>query len=265
MDMNSDTNLDIDALINQSNIDDNAPEDDLEILIEGDDELATDQKVQESSTIRDLRKQLREQAALLASKPNAKQEEVVLGNKPTLESCEYDPDKFETELQAYHDRAIKIKELDKLKDDENKKLVESKTEQLNAYEKQKKELGAKNYAAAEKEFVESVDQVRGKAILAASDNKALMIYTLGTNQHILDRLLSISDPYRLAAEVGKLEGKIKMQRKSTAAKPEQHVKGTVAQASTKGTEAKLAKLETDALKTGNRTELIMFKKQNNLL
>jgi len=276
MSLDNADNLEIDNLIDDNvedqidqsdSQDDNQQDDDeLEISIDGEDEesQSSEEHSNESSTIKTLRRELR-LAKQQLSNSNVNQTvqnepEIVLGEKPTLEALDYDTDKYEAELAAYYDRQQKLKDIEANKAKQLEKIKEKQAKQVTAYNEQAKALKVKNFKEAEKEFVSSVSKEVGSAILRAADNKALVVYALGTNPNQLDRLSSITDPFRLAAEIGKFESKIKMNRKNTAPKPEQGVRGKVAPVENQTTDRKLAQLEKEAERTGDRSKVVAYKK-----
>lgn len=266
LDTENDTTLDSVLDLDDTNDQDNEIDgEELDISFDGEESNnESESRSEESSAIRELRRQNRLlQAKLASNKPTQQQEEaIVLGEKPTFDSCEFDPDKLDKELAAYYERDAKIKERNKAKEDNDKKSKDSQTKELELFEKQKKELNARNFKAAQDEFLSSVTRDQGAAIIRASDNKALMIYVLGTQSDKLDKLLAINDPFRLAAEVGKLESKIKMSKSNTgtAPKPEQRVKGSAAPSQQVGNSKTLERLEKEAEKSGDRSALIAYKK-----
>lgn len=244
--------------INTPETEDN--EDDISISF-GDEE--DDKETQESSTIRDLRKQIRALQAKTSNQSIQKEEEIVLGEKPTLDSCDMDVDKFEKELEAYHDRSAKIKEKAIRQESEDKRAKDNQAKELEVFEKQKNELGARDFTKFQNEFLSSVTKEQGSLILRAASNKALMIYALGKNPNQLDKLLNITDPVRLAAEVGKLEVRINVDMKNgnkAAPKPETRVTSQATSTQSKSSDKTLERLEKEAAISGDRTKVVAYKK-----
>ncbi len=255
-DKNDDTNVD-------QNLD-NELEDDLEITFVSEEENEDEDDSNESQAFRDLRKQNRLLQQQLRAKDTPKQDEVIeLGEEPTLESCEYDEDKFKAEVKAYYARE---KAIEKQKEEQAKqqdKVKQAQQTQLEAYETQKKALGAKNYKVAEEEFLTSVHAVNpalGEVILNAAEDMAKMVYVLGTQPKKLESLLKITNPYKLAAEVARIEKDVKVQKKQSNIKPEGTLKGDIGGGATASSEKHLEKLRAEAQKTGDFTKVAAYKR-----
>jgi hypothetical protein len=96
---------------------------------------------------------------------------------------------------------------------------------------------------------------------------ALVVYALSKNTGLANRLVSITNPIKLAAEVAKIEKEIKVRKKSNAGKivPEGTLKGNATGAvATSKVDKQLAKLEKEARETGDRTLVAKFKRENNI-
>jgi hypothetical protein len=254
------------------NVIDQQEPDELIIQFEGEDDNNDDEgntSHQESSVIKDLRKQLRTQAQELAKvKPNQQQDEtIVLGNKPTLEACDYDTDKHEAELDAWYDRKQKLADQERAKNEQSSKLGEKQAKQLQEYEAQAKALNARDFADKQQTFLDYFNNTpQGKVIMSAAKNKALVVYALGSDTRKLEALTNITDDIELAAEVARIESKIKVQTRQSNITPEKTVKSDAggANASQSATMKQLEKLRANAVKTGNYTEVRAFKKANNI-
>jgi hypothetical protein len=222
----------------------------------------------ESSVIKDLRKQLRQQAQELAKvKPTQQQETIVLGEKPTLENCEWDTDKYDQELESYYDRKLKLADLERAKNEETSKLSEKQAKQLQDYEAQAKALNARDFADKQQTFLDYFNNTpQGRVIMSAAKNKALVVYALGSDERKLEALSNITDDIELAAEVARIESKIKVQTRQANITPEKTVKSDAggANVAQSAQMKQLEKLRAQAMKTGNYTEVRAFKKANNI-
>jgi hypothetical protein len=189
-----------------------------------------------------------------------KKPDIELGEKPTLESCEYDEGQLETELDSYYGRKNQI----------DKKKVEAKeTEEainkawqgtLDEYEVKKTALKAKvnDFDEAEALVKESLSVVYQGAILQGSKDPALLMLALGKNPQKLKELSSIKDPAKFIWAVATMESQLKTGTRKATTTPEKKVVGT---GSGNSTDSTLAKLEEEADKSGDRSKVIAYKQK----
>jgi hypothetical protein len=84
-----------------------------------------------------------------------------------------------------------------------------------------------------------------------------LIYALSKHPDKLAELAAIQDPLKLAAKVAKLEGQLRVVKKRRAPDPEQVERGS-GRISHQPANKQREKLEKEADRTGDRTELIRF-------
>jgi hypothetical protein len=218
--------------------------------------------------VRELRKSHREQARALrerdaeiarlkgAQQPAAA---VALGPKPKLEDCEYDTARFETELEAWHERKRVVDEESAKKQAAAENEKKSWQARLDNHAKLKGELKVKNYddAAATVEATLSVTQ-RG-LIVHGAENSAQLEYALGKNPATLKKLAAITDPVLFAFAVAKLETKLKVTPRKTAPVPERDVRGSAPAGGGGGSGDKvLERLRAEADKSGDRSKVTAY-------
>lgn len=135
-------------------------------------------------------------------------------------------------------------------------------EKLQSYEAKKSILKqkAKDFDDAE-QTVQDVLDVNQQGIVIYSEKPELLVYNLGRNPEKAKQLAAIKNPLEFAFQIGKLEARIDAQMKSQTRKPqtnpERKPSGSAPLATT---DAKLAALEKEAERTGDRTKLIAYKK-----
>lgn len=242
---------------------------DEDVFAFGDDE--TDEQPNDTGLVKHLREQLkRAQKEAAEAKRAAPQEQAIdVGEKPTLAGCDYDEETYETQLDAWKERK-----------DAADRQVEERTKTAAAQEKQWEatltEVAAEkaelNRPDADDAF-ETVraalgDQMNALVIHAADKgNRAKLIYALAQHPSRLEALAQANnDPIRFIKEVVKLEGSLKMVKRRKAPEPDVASRGSAPIASPKGaTDKQLAKLEEQADKTGDRTDLIKFKRKHGLI
>lgn len=216
--------------------------------------------------VKDLRKNQRElqrenrelKAKLQQSEPKPKAIEV--GKKPTLEDCDYDGEKFEQELTAWHDRKRQVEQEAKRQEDEQKAQQEAWKGRLDSYATAKAALKVKDFEDAEEVTTSLFNEVQQALIIDAADNPALVIYALGKNPAKAKELAAISSHTKFLREISRLEDtKLKVQNRKAPPAPERTVSGTGKISGT--TDSTLERLRAEAEKTGDLSKVIAYKRQ----
>jgi hypothetical protein len=200
-------------------------------------------------------KELQEQLNQVA--PNAQVPEV--GAKPTLESCDYDADKFEAELFSWQERKTLVAQAEQARQAEAEKANAEWRKQQEVYDNRKVELKVKDFSDAEDIVKDTMSVVQQGIIVMGAENSALVVYALGKNPARAKELASIKDPVKFAFAVAKLEGQLKVSNKK-APPPERTVRsgsGAVSGA----VDSQLERLREEAAKTGNYSKVVAYKKQ----
>ena len=220
-----------------------------------------------SSVIRNMRKREREKDRKLrqaereleqlrkAQQPQTAVPE--LPPKPTLESCDWDPDEHEVKLLAWYEQSREVEKAKAKQQEQQQALIREAEAKRTAYQENAKKLKAKDFAEAEEEVVSIFDQTRQSILLEAADNPALLVYALGKNPAQLERLSKITSLAKFAAELGKLEKDLKVSKPTKPAPADTNLRSN---APASGSSKKLAQLEADAERTGDRTKLIAYKR-----
>lgn len=200
---------------------------------------------------KELEQQLRAQTT--ETKP------VTLGTKPTLESCDFDSDRFETELTAWHDRRRQADQEQQAQQDASKKQEEAWQGTLANYGKLKAEIKVKDFQEAEQEAQGVLSQTQQGIILQGAANPALVIYALGKNPKKAKELAAISDPVKYAFAIANLEAQLKVTTRKPATEPEKVVTGSGRVSGT--VDSTLERLREDASKTGDFSKVLAYKNQ----
>lgn len=206
---------------------------------------------------RELQKKVREYETReqTASKPNVPQ----LGPKPTLEGCDYDGEKFEQDLTAWHERKRQIDAAQKDHEESQQKAQQAWQAKLDGYATAKADLKFADFEDAEQTIEGALDLNKQAIIIAGADNPALVVYALGKNPKLLKELQTIEDPTKFAFAVAKLETKLKVEKRKPASQPEKVVSGTAPKSG--AMDNHLEKLRAEAEKSGDFTKVMAYKKQ----
>lgn len=186
---------------------------------------------------------------------------VAPGAKPTLDACDYDPARFEQEMEAWHTRkrAADQQEAEARADEERKR--QEWNQRLVVYGKTKEELSKQipSFAEAETTVQSILDLAQQGVIVAAADNPAMVVCALGQNPKLAQDLAKERDPIRFAFKVAKLEARLKMAKKNNAPPPEKPVKGTGGVSG--AVDSQLERLRADAARTGDYTKVLEYKRR----
>jgi len=223
----------------------------------GDDEPAEG----DNSVIRALRernKQLsRENAEMRNLQPAEPQ--LDLPPKPRLEDVDYDEDEYEARLDAWKERERQIKEARA----NQAAIAEAANRE---WQRDLETYASKREALKLPDFEDSADAVKTAlslpqqaVILKAASDAAAFVYAVGRSEARLAELAKIHDPIKFAAAVARMEGGVKVVKRRKAPAPDKPASGSGQMPG--GTDKHLEKLESEAQRTGNRTELIAYKKK----
>lgn len=210
---------------------------------------------------REQERKLREQAEEIDRLKNVgkQEQQTVLGEKPTLESCDYDTEKFEQSLTGWHERKRKVEQEAETK----RAAVEAEQQawqgKLNSYAKQKAELKVKDFDDAEAVVKDTMSVVQQGIIINGAENAALLVAALGKNPKKAKELAALTDPVKFAFAVSKLEAQLKVTTRRTPPPPESVVRGSAPISGS--VDSTLEKLRAEAEKTGNYSKVTAYKKQ----
>lgn len=189
-----------------------------------------------------------------------KPQEIQLGEKPTLESAGYDTDEFERQLTDWHNKKIQFDQQEQAKKAEQEKVVQQWQERVKSYETKKTAIKAKvhDYDEAEEIARDALNQTQLGILISGAENPELLTYHLGKNPAKAKELAAIQDPIQFAFKLAKIDAQVKVQQRKPTTSPEKKVEGSAPLSGI--VDAKEAELEKKALKTGDRTELIQYRK-----
>lgn len=208
---------------------------------------------------RELQKRNRELEEQVKAVAGAEQKPVTLGTKPTLEACDYDAEKFERDLEAWHNQKLEADAQERSRKAQAEEANKAWQETLNGYGKAKTELKVKDFEDAEDIVKDTLSVTQQGIILQGSKNAALLVYALGKNPKKAKELASIKDPVKFAFAVANLENQLKVTNRKAAPAPEKTVRGNAAVSGT--VDSQLERLRAEAEKTGNYTKVTAYKAQ----
>jgi hypothetical protein len=207
--------------------------------------------------MRDRLKELdRENAELRRAQPTP---EVELGAKPTLDSCDYDEAEFERQLDAYKERERKVIDTRKAQGEQAEAAQREWQSDLQVYERQREELKLPDFEDATAVIQATLSLAQQAVIVKAASRPAAFVYALAKSDTRLSELAKIQDPIKFAAAIARMEGGVKVVKKRKAPAPDKPTTGTGRMPGS--TDKQLEKLEAEAERTGDRTEIIAYRKK----
>lgn len=216
--------------------------------------------------VKDLRKQSREdkkrikelEAQVQQAKPAEKPIEV--GPKPKLADFDYDEDQFETAVEQWHERKRQVEQQQAAKQAEEEKAKQAWQAKMQSYEERRQNVASKvkDFEELEEAAKDKLTPTQQGILIHAAENPELIMYHLGKNPKKAQELSAITDPVLFAFAAAKLDSQMKIQTRKPATQPEKKPSGSAGLAG--AVDQKLAQLEAKAAKTGDRTELIKYKK-----
>lgn len=232
-------------------------EDGEDVLVFGDDSEPQDN---DTGLVKHLRAQIKERDKRLAEAASApRQEAVDPGPEPTLEGCDYDEDKFKAEWRTWNKNVEAAEQRKGQTAQSDRAEQEAWQADLNRYNEGKTKLGFADVDDAEETIKAALTTAQQAVLIAATDEPAKVAYALAKNPERLASIAGEQNLLKLAAKFAKLEGTLKMVKRRRAPDPDVPEKGS-GKISRQTSDKKLAKLEEQAAKTGDRTELVKYKK-----
>ncbi len=182
-----------------------------------------------------------------------KPQPIDVGEEPTMESCDWDDDKFKAEWGAWKERSVRA-ELAPVQEDDLAAQAKKDVERLNTGLATLAYSDAADMTATAKAALTPQQEF---SIATVAKDPATLIYALGKNPAKLAALTAETNPIRFIAAVARMEDSMRVGKKAVP-NPEHIPQGD---AMPKSADKQLAKLEAEANRTGNRTALIAYRKK----
>jgi hypothetical protein len=209
---------------------DQEAEDELTLELEGED------PVEETPIIRQLREQLRDRDRELHEHRSRNQPVVpAVGPKPTLEGCEWDEDKFEAQLTAWHEAKRQADSVNShQREQEEIRNREFERLQIN-HRARAQALKITDFDAAEKALIDAIGPELAGAALVTSKDSAKLVAAVGKNPAALAKLAAEQNPLLKLRMLWDFEGKINVRKKPPAPEADTIQRGTAPMDTSKDT------------------------------
>lgn len=191
---------------------------------------------------------------------NQKPQEVVLGEKPTLESVGWDSEEYETKLTEWYEQKRSHDDQERKKQAEQENATKVWQEKLSNYEVKKNAVKTKvrDFDEAEELARDVLNETQQGILIHGAKNPELIIYHLGKNPEKAKELAGIKDPIQFAFAAANIDAQIKVQTRKPQTNPERKPSGSAPLSG--AVDAREIELEKKANQTGDRTELIKYRK-----
>lgn len=211
--------------------------------------------------VKELRQRQREMARALRQKDariaeleaKTKPPTPVLGAKPTLESCDFDAEKFEAELEAWHTKKRAADDAERQQQQQAEQARARWQSRLDDVSKAAQSLKVRDADEAAEAFEATFSVVQQGVIMdGPTDPKdaALLRYALGKNPGVAKKLAAIDNPVRFAFEVARILNKdLSVKPRTAPPPPDRVVRAGVAGAA--AGDVRLEELRRKAEKSGD--------------
>lgn len=170
---------------------------------------------------RELKKRMKDYERSAPTSP-----ELILGEKPTLASCDYDDEKFERNLIAWTEKKAKIESVQAEKRKAEEAAERAFQERVAKYDEQKRALPFDDYEEAEEAVQSALNHIQLGILVKNAPESAKLVYALGKNEKALQHLAGIKDADTYAFELGKIMERMKTTpTKKPIPAPEKTVRG----------------------------------------
>lgn len=135
------------------------------------------------------------------------------GPKPTLDDCEWDPDKYEAALLAWNETNRKAEQAKQAQ----QQAAQTQTQQFErarvSYTAKALQLGIKDPDAVVTKVAAALTPEHAGFILQYADNPASLMAALDAHPALLAKIAAEPDPMRQLVMISKMEAKVKVTRK----------------------------------------------------
>jgi hypothetical protein len=218
--------------------------------------------------VKDLRKQARElarenrelkQAQQATQQQTAPKAEDV-GPKPTPEDFDFDAEKFGEALLAWNEKKkVADAKADAIRQEQEAAQAEW-NKRIAAYNTAKAKLNVSDFEGAEDVVRQAMSPLQVNVMLDGADKPELLVYALGRNPAKVKELAAIKNPVKFAFALAKLETQLKVQPRATQPPPAERAVRSSAGGAT-AVDNQLARLEAEADRTGDRSKVIAYKRE----
>lgn len=185
-----------------------------------------------------------------------------VGEKPNIDDYWDNPEQYDIDRDAWADRKRKADEARRQQEEAAERFQKRWQEQERQFEEGWGALPMKGKDTARAKVEDQFDTMqRAMLVKAARGNAAALFYVLGSDQARIDKLKALADdPAEFIAEAAVLAKETQVQKRKPTTAPETRHTGQSGGGGGRG-DSKLERLEREAEKTGDRTELLAYRRK----
>lgn len=231
---------------------------------EGDDDFAVefegeDAGAEETPLVAKLRQEIRERDKRLAEYTRTAKPKIEVGEKPTLESCEYDEERYEAELDGWKERKRQAEAQEQEAERESQARAERDQRAFVNYRARAQTLPVKDFDQAEQIVVNALPELHSRALLHYTKDPAKLVYALSQNPAQMERIGNEPDVIKAILMMAELEGKMKVTTRKKPPAPESESIQHGSARPSAANDRHLEKLEAQAAKTGDRSAIAKYR------
>ena len=166
---------------------------------------------------------------------------------------------LKTRLREYDAKKAEVTAQEATEAQKFNRVIESYNHDLEAYTARKATIGVPDYEEAEATVVAALSLEQQAVALQAANDPAALVVALSRSPAKLAEIAKIDNPWKLSAAIAKLEGSVKVVTRKKGPALDRPTKGSASMAVS--TDDKLAQLEKEAEKTGDRSKIVAYKRE----
>lgn len=224
-------------------------------------ELEGEEVEEEPPLVKTLRQEIRDRDRELADYRKAQVAKIEVGEKPTLEGCDYDAELFETKLDEWKERKRQAdnQEADAAKQAE----VRNQEFQRNAIRYKAKlealPIPAEQKEAAEKTVIAALPELLQSAIIQYAEDPAKVVVALAKHPQKLQQIAAEPDMVRALFMLRDMERNLKVVTRKRPPAPENETILRGSAPTSKTADKREIELEKKAAATGDYDELFKYR------
>jgi hypothetical protein len=188
---------------------------------------------------------------------------IEVGKRPTLAECEYDEERHEKQVDEWLKRKADAETQERKKAEATQEAEAAFRKTQEGYARAAAELKKRvpSFDDAESAIKDAFSPIQQGMLLdlaKTAEEAALLTVAIGSNAKLLKDLSSIGNPVKFVSEVARIAAQVKTAPRK-APIPERQVRGN---ASVPGAvDSQLKRLEEEADRTGDRTKVAHYRRQ----
>lgn len=207
--------------------------------------------------VKELRKQNREYKRQLKQYEAQYPQQQALRDKPTLAAYDYDADAYEQDLQQWVNEKAHFEQQQQA---EQQRYQQYEDKYRSSVDSMRAKV--KDYDEIEDTIVDMLSPQKQAILKLYADSPAAMVYALGKSPNKLNELMQMDD-IQFSKQITLMEQQMPTAKKTrNPAKPAPKAHDLTGGAG--GGDTQLAKLEAEAAKTGDRSKVMAYKKQQRM-